>query len=111
MLWWHYLAIAIVGEVIATTSLKLSDGFTRPWPMIVMVISFLIAFYALSIVMRTTSLGLIYAIWSGVGVIMITLVGKFIFGHNIDLAGAIGIVLIIAGVIVLGVFSGTLEQG
>lgn len=110
MVWWHYLSIAIIAEVIATSSLKLSDGFTRPVPIIVMGLAFLVAFFCLSIVMRSTPLGLIYAIWSGVGIALITLIGLVIFKQTIDLAGLLGIALIIGGVIIIGLFSNSVSR-
>lgn len=109
MQWWVYLAIAILGEVIATTNLKLSDGFTRPLPILIMAVSFTIAFWSLSIVVRMVPIGLIYAIWSGVGIVLIALVGRFLFDQKIDAAGVVGIALIIAGVIVIGAFSTSME--
>ncbi len=110
MPWWLYLAIAIIGEVIATTHLKLSDGFTRPIPILIMVVSFVIAFWSLSIVVRIVPIGLIYAIWSGVGIVLIALVGRILFDQKIDIAGLLGIALIVMGVIVIGVFSHNMDQ-
>ena len=110
MLWWHYLTIAIVAEVIATSALKMSDGFTKWPPLIVMAIGFLIAFFCLSMVMRSTPIGIIYAIWSGLGIVLITLIGTFIFDQHIDMVGIIGIALIVIGVIVIGAFSNSIPS-
>jgi small multidrug resistance pump len=98
---WVLLAIAIVTEVIATSSLKLSDGFTRLWPSVVVVIGYGISFYALALTMRTLPVGIIYAIWSGLGITLVTLVGWFLFKQQLSIHALIGIGLIIAGVIVM----------
>ncbi len=98
---WILLAIAIVTEVIATSSLKVSDGFTRLWPSVVVVIGYGISFYALALTMRTLPVGIIYAIWSGLGITLVTLVGWFLFKQQLSTHALIGIGLIIAGVIVM----------
>ena len=98
---WVLLAIAIVTEVIATSSLKLSDGFTRLWPSVVVVIGYGISFYALALTMRTLPVGIIYAIWSGLGITLVTLVGWFLFKQQLSIHALIGIGLIISGVIVM----------
>ncbi len=100
-----YLAIAIVSEVIGTSALKLSDGFTRLGPSLVVVAGYASAFFFLSLTLRTIPVGVAYAIWSGVGVVLITLVAWLWMGQKLDLAGVIGIGLIVAGVVVLNVFS------
>jgi small multidrug resistance pump len=102
---WVLLAIAIVTEVIATSSLKLSDGFTRLWPSLTVVLGYGLSFYFLSLTMRSMPIGVIYAIWSGLGVVLITLVGWLFFKQHLDLAAMIGIGLIVAGVIVMNVWS------
>ncbi len=111
MHWSIYLMIAIVAEVLGTSALKLSDGFTRPIPLIVMAVCFAIAFFALSVVIRSIPVGLIYAMWSGLGIVLISLIGRFIFNQTIDTAGLAGISLIVAGVVVIGVFSNSLNSG
>lgn len=98
---WILLAIAIVTEVIATSSLKVSDGFTRLWPSVVVVIGYGISFYALALTMRSLPVGIIYAIWSGLGITLVTLVGWFVFKQHLNTNALIGIGLIIAGVIVM----------
>lgn len=100
-----YLAIAILSEVIGTTALKASEAFTKPIPSLIVVIGYALAFYFLSACLKTINIGMAYAIWSGVGIILITLLGWLIYGQTIDRAGAIGMGLIILGVIVLNVFS------
>lgn len=100
-----YLAVAIVAEVIATSALKASEGFTRAVPATITVIGYALAFYLLALALRTIPVGIAYAIWSGVGIVAIAVIGYFFFGQTLDVAGVIGIGLILAGVLVLNVFS------
>ena len=102
---WVYLFLAIMSEVIATASLKSTEGFTKPIPSIIVLVGYCAAFYFLSLTLDTISIGVAYAIWSGVGVATITIVSFFLYDQKIDLAGILGIGLIIAGVIVLRLFS------
>lgn len=104
---WIFLFAAIVAEVIATSALKASDGFTRPWPTVVLVAGYGAAFYLLSLTLRAIPVGIAYAIWSGVGIILISAVAWFWYGQKLDLPAIIGMALILAGVIVLNVFSKT----
>ena len=104
---WLYLAIAIVSEVIATSFLKASEGFTRLWPSAVVVLGYAAAFYFLSLTLRTLPLGIAYAIWSGVGIALLALIGWIIYHQSLNSAAIIGITLISAGVIVLMLFSKT----
>jgi len=100
-----YLAIAIVAEVIATSALKASEGFTKPIPNIIVVLGFCTAFYLLSLVIKTVPIGVAYAIWSGFGIVLISIAGLILFGQKLDLAAIIGIVLIISGVVIMNFFS------
>ncbi len=100
-----YLVLAIVAEVIATSALKASMGFTRPIPSLVVVAGYGMAFYLLSLVLKTLPVGVAYAIWAGLGIVLVTLVGIVIFGERPDLPAVIGIGLIVAGVVMLQVFS------
>ena len=102
---WIYLTLAIFSEVMATASLKSTEGFTKLWPSVLVLIGYSAAFYFLSLTLDTIPIGVAYAIWSGVGVAAITLVSIFFFDQKIDTAGFIGIGLIVAGVIVLRLFS------
>lgn len=102
---WVYLFLAIMSEVIATASLKSTEGFTKPIPSIIVLVGYCAAFYFLSLTLDTISIGVAYAIWSGVGVATITVVSYFLYDQKIDLAGILGIGLIITGVIVLRLFS------
>ncbi|AOJ31378.1 DMT family transporter [Burkholderia metallica] len=100
-----WLAIAIVAEVIGTSALRAADGFTRFWPSALVVAGYGIAFYCLSITLRTMPVGIIYAVWSGAGIVLITLVAMLLYRQVPDLPAVIGLGLIIAGVVVLNLFS------
>lgn len=95
------LLVAILAEVVATTALKASEGFTRPWPSLLVVFGYAVAFYSLSLTVRTIPLGLVYAIWSGLGLLLITLAGWLIWGQRLDPPALVGMGLIVAGVLVL----------
>jgi small multidrug resistance pump len=101
-----YLAIAIVAEVIGTSALKAAEGFTRPLPTLVVIVGYGIAFYCLSLALKVIPVGIAYAIWSGVGVALITLIGWVVFKQRLDVAALAGIGLIVAGVVVIQAFSG-----
>lgn len=102
---WIFLSIAIVAEVIATSALKASEGFTKPLPTTLMVVGYGIAFYLLALTLRTIPVGVAYAIWSGAGIVLIAAAGWVLFGQKLDLPAFIGMGLILAGVVVLNVFS------
>ncbi|RNF84394.1 DMT family transporter [Montanilutibacter psychrotolerans] len=102
-----YLAAAITAEVIATSALKASEGFTRPLPSLVVLAGYAIAFYFLSLVLKTAPVGVAYAIWSGVGVVLIALIGWLLLKQPLDAPALIGIGLIVAGVVVIQLFSKT----
>ncbi|CAB3746891.1 multidrug transporter [Burkholderia sp. MSh2] len=100
-----WLAIAIVAEVVGTSALRAADGFTRLWPSMLVVAGYGIAFYCLSLTLRTMPVGIIYAVWSGAGIVLITLVAMLLYRQVPDLPAVIGLGLIIAGVVVLNLFS------
>ena len=100
-----YLALAISAEVVATTFLKLSDGFSRPLPSAVTVTGYAVAFYFLSLTLRTVPTGVAYAIWSGVGVVLITAIAWIFQGQKLDTPALIGMAFIVVGVITLNLFS------
>jgi small multidrug resistance pump len=102
---WFYLAIAIAAEIVATTALKASEGFSRLYPSIFTCIGYGIAFYCLALALRTIPVGVAYAIWSGAGIVAISIIGYVLFRQSLDFAAVTGIGLIVAGVIVLNVFS------
>lgn len=107
---WLILGIAIVSEVIATSALKASEGFTRLLPSVLVIVGYGIAFYCLSLVLRTLPVGIVYAIWSGVGVALIALAGWLLYDQALDLPAILGMSLIVAGVVVLNVFSKTVAH-
>lgn len=100
-----YLALAIILEVIGTTALKASDGFTKLAPGSLTVICYAASFFLLSLTLRTIPTGIAYAIWSGCGIVLISLMGWIIFGQRLDAAAMAGMGLIVAGVIVINLFS------
>jgi len=104
-----YLFMAIVAEVIATSSLKTAEGFTRLGPSLVVVCGYIAAFYLLSLVLQSMTVGIAYAIWSGIGIVLLALVGAIAFREVPDAPAVIGMGLIIAGVIVIHVFSQTVR--
>ncbi|WP_087544238.1 DMT family transporter [Acinetobacter sp. WCHA29] len=102
---WLILFIAIVAEVIATSALKSSEGFTKPIASIVVVLGYMIAFCCLSLTLKTIPVGIAYAVWSGVGIVLITTVAWIVFDQKLDVWGIIGIVLIMSGVLILNLLS------
>ena len=102
---WLYLSISILAEVSATTALKASNSFTRPLPSLVVVAGYGISFYFLSLAMHRIPLGVAYAIWSAVGVVLISVAGALLFGQRLSSPAVAGMTLIVAGVIVINVFS------
>ncbi|MEM8562113.1 MAG: multidrug efflux SMR transporter [Pseudomonadota bacterium] len=109
-MWYLYLTVAIVAEVIATSALKETQQFSKLLPSIIVVVGYGTAFYFLSIVLKSMPIGVVYAIWSGVGIALLSLVGYFVFGQKLDVAAIVGITLIVAGVVVMNVFSNTLAH-
>ena len=100
-----YLAVAIVAEVVATSALKASAEFTKLLPSLIVVIGYGISFYCLALVLRTIPVGITYAIWSGVGIVLVSIIGALIYQQIPDLPALVGMGLIIAGVIVIHSFS------
>lgn len=100
-----YLLAAIACEVVATSALKASEGFTRLWPTAIVVVGYGLAFYFLSLTLRTIPVGIAYAIWSGLGIVLISAVGWLFFRQSLDLPALFGIALILAGVLVINLFS------
>ncbi|RBL94103.1 QacE family quaternary ammonium compound efflux SMR transporter [Chitinophaga flava] len=99
------LFIAIVAEVIATSALKASEGFTRLWPSVLVVLGYSVAFYCLSVTLKQIPLGIAYAIWSGLGIVLVSIIGLVVFKQKLDTPAIIGLLFIIAGVIIVNVFS------
>ncbi|EIP97410.1 cation/cationic drug transporter [Opitutaceae bacterium TAV1] len=100
-----FLAVAIVAEVIATASLKASEGFSRPGPSLAVVVGYAAAFYFLSLTLRTIPVGVAYAIWSGAGIGLVTLIGWIVFKQKLDGTAIAGLALVVVGALVLTVFS------
>ena len=107
---WIFLGIAILSEVTATTALKYSDGFKNIIPSIVVVLGYGVCFYFLSLAIKQIPIGITYAIWSGVGITLITLLGFFVFKQKIDIPAIIGLSFIIVGIVVIKLFSENVSQ-
>ncbi len=108
---WIFLSIAIVSEVIGTSFLKSSEGLTRLVPSIVVIVSYAAAFYFLSLTLKTMPVGIAYAVWAGVGIALIAMIGWLIFGQSLDVAAIVGICMIAAGIVILNVFSSSVSAG
>ncbi len=102
---WLFLTVAILSEVAGTSALKSAEGFTRFWPSTVVVLGYASAFYFLSLTLKSIPVGIAYAIWSGVGTALITLIAWFFMGQKLDLPAVMGVLLIVSGVLVINVFS------
>ncbi|NQU14131.1 MAG: multidrug efflux SMR transporter [Desulfobacteraceae bacterium] len=103
-----YLAIAIITEVAATSALKASQEFTKLIPSLIVVIGYGVAFYLLTLVLRTIPVGIAYALWAGVGIVLVAIIGAILYKQIPDFPAAIGIGLIVAGVVVINLFSKTI---
>ena len=102
---WMLLGLAIFSEVVATSSLKSTEGFTKLVPSVIVIVGYCAAFYFLSMTLDTIPIGIAYAVWSGVGIAGIALISVLFLDQRLDGAALIGIGLIVAGVVVLRVFS------
>jgi small multidrug resistance pump len=102
---WLTLGLAILAEVIATSALKASESFSHLWPSVVVIVGYGVAFFCLSLTLRHMPLGIAYAVWSGAGTALIALIGMAVYQQKLDLPAMIGIALIVAGVLVLNLFS------
>jgi len=100
-----YLIIAIIAEVIATSAMKASDGFSQLFPSIITIIGYAFAIYFLSLTMKTIPVGITYALWSGAGIILVSLVGFFYYKQHLDLAAIIGLIFMIIGILIIHIFS------
>jgi len=107
---WIFLSAAIVCEVIATSALKSSEGFSRLWPSLIVATGYMAAFYFLSLTLKTIPVGVAYAIWSGAGIVLIALIARVFLGQTLDAPAIIGLSLIVAGVVVLNLFSKTITH-
>lgn len=102
---WLWLGVAIVAEVIATSALKATAGFTRLGPTAVVVVGYGIAFYCLSLALQAIPVGITYAVWSAVGIVLVTLIAWWLYGQALDGPALLGLALIVAGVLVLNLYS------
>ena len=102
-----YLVLAIAAETIGTTALQASQQFTRPAPSVLVVVAYGVSFYLLALALNTIPVGIAYAIWSGLGMALIALIGFVVFGQRLDWAAVTGIGLILAGVLIINLFSNT----
>ncbi|MAY38543.1 MULTISPECIES: DMT family transporter [Spongiibacter] len=102
---WAYLGLAIAAEVVATSALKASEGFSRFWPSALVVLGYGLSFYLLSLTLKSIPLGVVYAVWSGLGIVLIALVAYLMYGQRLDLPALLGIALILSGVVIIHRFS------
>ena len=102
---WLYLAIAILGEVMATSALKSSEGFTRLVPSLITASGYTVAFYFLSLTLRSIPVGIAYAVWSGVGIVLVSILGWVFYDQKLTFAAMLGIFFIMVGVVILNLFS------
>ncbi|AFI84020.1 MULTISPECIES: SMR family transporter [Methylophaga] len=107
---WLLLSIAILAEVFGTSFLKASEGFTRFWPSVAVIVGYIVAFYFLALSLKVIPVGIAYAIWAGIGVVLIALIGWIVFSQKLDTPAIIGISMILGGVVVLNVFSSSLTH-
>ena len=110
MKYWLFLAIAIISEITATSSLKASAGFTRVIPSIVVVIGYALSFYFLSLTLKVIPIGIAYAIWAGLGIVLLAIVGWVVYEQQLDTAALVGMSFIVAGVVIMNLFSKTVSH-
>lgn len=104
---YYYLAVAICAEVIATVSMKAVKGFSTPLPLILVIVGYGIAFWMLTLVVRSVPVGVAYAVWAGMGIVMVSVAALFIYGQKLDVPAMLGMALIVLGVVVIQLFSKT----
>lgn len=100
-----FLLVAIIAEVIATSALKASEGFSRLGPSVLVIVGYGVAFYCLSLTLRTIPVGVAYAVWSGAGIVLVSLIGFALYGQKLDVWALTGIGLIVAGVLMINLLS------
>lgn len=105
MIAFAYLSIAIIAEVIATSALKASEGFSQLYPSLITVVGYSVALYFLSLTMKSIPMGISYAIWSGAGIILISTVGWVFYKQQLDIPALIGLAFMIVGIVIINVFS------
>ncbi|SPJ28956.1 DMT family transporter [Falsiruegeria mediterranea] len=102
---YFFLLIAVIAETIGTTALQASQQFTRLWPSVIVVIGYGFAFYFMSITLRHMPVGIVYAMWSGLGIVLIALIGYLVFGQHLDWPAVLGLGMIISGILIIHLFS------
>ncbi|MEK1941626.1 MAG: multidrug efflux SMR transporter [Pseudomonas sp.] len=102
-----FLGIAIASEVIATTSMKAIDGFNKPLPLVLVIVGYAISFWMLTLVVRSIPVGVAYAVWAGLGIVLVSIAATFIYDQKLDLPAMLGMAMIVAGVVVIQLFSST----
>ncbi len=107
---YFYLLLAIIGEVVAINALKASEEFTKPIPTVIVVVGYCCTFYFLTLALRVIPVGIAYAIWAGIGIIIVTLGAYYLFNQALDKPAIIGITFIIIGVVVIQLFSSTVGE-
>lgn len=104
MTYW-YLAIAIIAEVVATSALKASTEFTKLQPSLIVIVGYAFSFYFMTLTLRTIPLGITYAIWSGAGLVLVTIAGVFLYEQMLNISTILGMCLVIFGIVVIHIFS------
>ncbi|NQD92738.1 multidrug efflux SMR transporter [Pseudomonas sp. CrR25] len=100
-----YLSIAIAAEVIATTSMKALDGFSKPLPLLLVVVGYTLSFWMLSLVVKSIPVGVAYAVWAGLGIVLVSIAATILYQQRLDLPAMLGMALIVCGVVVIQLFS------
>lgn len=107
---WVALGIAIIAEVVATSMLKTTNEFTRLWPSVVVVLGYMAAFYFMTLSLRVLPVGIMYAIWAGLGIVLVAVIGWVVHKQSLDLPAILGMAMIIGGVVVINLFSKTVSH-
>ncbi len=107
---WIFLLIAISGELVGTSALKSAEGFTKIGPSIVSVLGYVVAFYFLSLTLKDIPVGIAYALWSAIGIILVSIIGYFMYGQKLDTPAMIGIGFIVVGVVIMNLFSKSISH-
>ncbi|MFT6133355.1 MAG: small multidrug resistance pump [Shewanella sp.] len=102
---WIFLSVAILTEVVATSALKASDGFSKLAPSIVVIVGYVLSFYFLSLALKGIPVGIAYATWAGLGIVLITAIAWVVYGQKLDLGALVGMTFILIGVVVMNLFS------
>lgn len=107
---WAALGIAIIAEVIATSALKTTNEFTRLWPSVIVILGYGVAFYFMTLSLRVLPVGIMYALWAGLGIVLVAMIGWIVHRQSLDIPAIIGLTLIVAGVVVINLFSDSVKH-